>query len=142
MAHCTSGAAKFSSAETTTINVFSGENAALDTRVVYTGAGPSNHNQTVTVLHLFKVVNNILSPLVYFCGDENSRKDVPCPSTSKVSATSGTYKYDLSLSLKNLTIKDGGRYQARVELLRPGVSSRLYIRKEFTIRVHGKCLVL
>ncbi len=106
---------------------------------MYTGAGPSNRNQTVTVLHLFRVVDGVLAPLVYFCGDEGTGNGVPCPSTSKVSATSGTYKYDLSLSLKNLTIKDGGRYQARVELLRPGVSSRLYIRKEFIIQVYGKC---
>ncbi len=136
----TTGFAGFLSPETTTtIDAFSGDMVELDARVNYTGAGSSNHNQTVTVLHLFKLMDNSRS-LVYFCGNENSRQGTPCPSTNRVTATSGTYKYDLTLYLNNVTRNDGGRYQARVELLRPGVSSRSYIRKEFVIQVHRKCL--
>ncbi len=133
------GYAGFFSPETTTIDAFSGETVELDTRVMYTGAGPSDRNQVITVLHFFKLRSSFQS-LVYFCSDENSRKGTPCPSNDKFSATSRANKYDLTLNLNNLTVEDAGRYEARVELLQPRVSSRSYIRKEFVIQVHSKCL--
>ena len=128
------GEAAFASTDTSIKEAFQGDSVVLDARVMYTGAGASNNNQTVTLMQLFDKDMQ----LVYFCSNEGSRKNSPCPSNNKVSAVKGSHKFDLTLTLKNLSLEDDGNYLARVEVLHPGVSSRSYLTKSFVIRVHGK----
>lgn len=55
-----------------------------------------------------------------------------------VDALIGTHKFDLTLSLRDLNMEMSGNYEARLEVLSPGVSSRSYIWKSFVVRVHGE----
>jgi len=129
------GAAEFADSQTMTINALNGASVELDTRIVYNGAGPSNMNQTVTLLQLFK--GDQSGELVYFCSNEGPRREIPCPSTLRTIALTDSHKFDLTLLLENVSLSDSGAYLFRVEVLYPGVSSRSCLTKSFSMSIHG-----
>lgn len=135
---CT-GRAEFASGNSASvINTLSGDNVELDTRIKYIGSGSSQKNQTITLLQLFKVIPGGTDKLVYFCINEGSSVKNLCHSTGTFFVQQGLHKFDISLVIMNVSKTDAATYVARVEVLNPGVSSRSYIRKNFTVNVHGE----
>lgn len=130
------GVAAFASGQQQNTTTSVGGTARFDTRVTFVGGGAQQHKQRVNLLQLFKDGTQ-----VYRCRNWNSYATVPCPSQGRFAIEmQGSDKFSFFLALSDVGLTDGGRYEARLEVIHPETGSYSYIRKTITLTVTGiKC---
>ena len=111
-----------------------GGTVQFDTRVTFIGGGSQQHKQKVNLLQLYKDGRQ-----VFRCRNWNSYATLPCTSEGRFAVDmQGSDKFDFYLSLSNVTVNDGGRYEVRLEVIHPETGSYSQLRKAINLTVTGK----
>ena len=103
---------------------------------MFSNSGPCGIPQGTDSLQLYRGTPPSQSNLLYVCGNANNN---PCPETYMTSTiravSSGSHKFNLSLTIPNAAVEDGVTYTARVEVLRPS-GGRATLEKTFHVTVN------
>ena len=103
---------------------------------MFSNSGPCGIPQGTDSLQLYRGTPPSQSNLLYVCGNANNN---PCPETYMTSTiravSSGSHKFNLSLTIPNAAVEDGVTYTARVEVLRPS-GGRATLQKTFHVTVN------
>ena len=106
----------------------------FDARIEYRHGGSCGIEQKIKVMFLEKVKG---SGFVFVCSNLGSTSSRLCANRSRVSVSfQGSSKYDIKLTLNNLSKSDSGDYQVKVEVIEGSIYSS--ITKTFNLTVQGK----
>lgn len=124
--------------DSTALQGVSGGSAEFDSRVEFRHGGSCGVNLNIRLMFLNKVQADGSTQSVYICSNLGSLSNKLCSNMMRVTVSfQGPEKYDIKLSLQNLTVSDSGEYEVRVDL-NDAFGTRTSIRKTFVLTVIGK----
>ena len=119
--------------DTEKLNATIGESVDFNIVLVHGGRSESCINQSIQTISLFKIDGPSSRITLTDCPSSACSHNVGLMDRLKVSRTLN--EFDITVTLKSLTVADSGNYSAVANISRPPNSMRMYMYKNFTLTV-------
>ena len=119
--------------ETEMLNATIGKSVAFNIVLVHDGENESCEDQFIQMISLFKTDGSSSRRTLTDCPSSACSHNVALMNRLKVSRTPN--EFDITVTLKNLTVADSGNYSAVADVRSPPNRMRVCMYKNFTLNV-------